>query len=79
MFLRKLLYAVFFGFSKLSCRSQWLEKFERLLNGELRFLLRNEMATLFEFSTLDVLRDRLPHRYDVAHKCFATPSEQRHF
>src|SRR5215813_13672191 len=57
----------------LLCPSERREKFQRLLSGELRFLLRDEVATLLELASLYVLGDRLPHRYNVAHECFASP------
>src|SRR5262249_36322223 len=63
----------------LLCSSERREKFQRLLSGELRFLLRDEVATLLELASLYVLGDRLPHRYNVAHECFASPGEHRHF
>src|SRR5215831_4419192 len=63
----------------LLCSSERREKFQRLLSGELGFLLRDEVATLLELASLYVLGDRLPHRYKVAHECFASPGEHRHF
>src|SRR5215831_15217015 len=71
------------GYSNLTidlvCSSERREKFQRLLSGELRFLLRDEVATLLELASLYVLGDRLPHRYNAAHKCFASTGEHRHF
>src|SRR5262245_54859093 len=64
---------------KILILSERREKFQRLLSGELRFLLGDEVATLLELASLYVLGDRLPHRYNVAHKYFASPGKHRHF
>src|SRR5262249_37634832 len=63
----------------LLCSSERCEKVQGLLSGELRFLLRDEVATLLELASLYVLGDRLPHRYNVAHEYFTSPGEHRHF